>query len=325
MGSQLNLFFVLADETVVLFKPKRQPRHLETDENLQPFYDVERHTAEISAFHLDRILGFRRVPPSTGRIINLAKDLRRLGSAPVTGQMFISRAGNTCFIGKCNSTCTTTHPVCGDGEQLEGSVTGFVPLGVTKQIVNPWNWICYLANSSLCQFSVWQQIVKPRLNPNNTDYCRRTVRQTWPFNNDSAFLHVVDAHIFDFLTGNMDRHHYDMLSSLGNDSFFILFDNGKGFRSSREDEMSLLLPLIQCCLVRLSTVERFLSFQDSPGGNALRLSDLLRRSLATEQLADPVLTEAHLAAVDRRVAIVLDEVYRCMQRSTHRVIIDDGL
>jgi hypothetical protein len=51
----------------------------------------------------------------------------------------------------------------------------------------------------------------------------------------------------------------------------------------------------------------------------------MRRSLQSDVI-ESVLTEAHLAALDRRLAVVLEEIYRCVQVNPDRpVVIDDGL
>lgn len=92
------------------------------------------------------------------------------------------------------------------------------------------------------------------------------------------------------------------------------------FGTAKRDEHNLLSPLYQCCMVRLSTVDRLLALYDTSN----RLSDVMRRSLASEIL-DSVLTEAHLAALDRRLAVVIDEIYQCAQKSIQPVIIDDGI
>lgn len=92
------------------------------------------------------------------------------------------------------------------------------------------------------------------------------------------------------------------------------------FGTSKRDEHKLLSPLYQCCMVRLSTVDRLLALYVSSN----RLSDVMRRSLASDVL-DSVLTEAHLAALDRRLAVVIDEIYQCTQKSNKPVIIDDGI
>jgi hypothetical protein len=63
------------------------------------FSDFERHTAEIAAFHLDRILGFRRAPPVTGRKVNFVEDVQKLAPEDLLKTFFISPIGNVCFIG----------------------------------------------------------------------------------------------------------------------------------------------------------------------------------------------------------------------------------
>jgi hypothetical protein len=50
----------------------------------------------------------------------------------------------------------------------------------------------------------------------------------------------------------------------------------------------------------------------------------MRRSLQSDVI-ESVLTEAHLAALDRRLAVVLEEIYRCTKRFPRQsVIVDDG-
>ena len=74
-------------------------------------------------------------------------------------------------------------------------------------------------------------------------------------------------------------------------------------------------------MVRLSTVDRLLALYTGPE----RFSDVMRKSLATDGLKS-LLTEAHLAALDRRLATVLQEIYECTSKnSPENVIIDDGL
>ena len=90
------------------------------------------------------------------------------------------------------------------------------------------------------------------------------------------------------------------------------------FGKTARDELLLLAPLYQCCVVRLSTVSRLLAFYRGPH----RLSDLMRLSLTSDPL-DPILTETQLTTLDRRVAIILEEVYKCTLRSSEPVIIDD--
>uniref|UniRef100_A0A8C4N9Z7 FAM20 C-terminal domain-containing protein n=1 Tax=Eptatretus burgeri TaxID=7764 RepID=A0A8C4N9Z7_EPTBU len=110
-----------------------------------------------------------------------------------------------------------------------------------------------------------------------------------------------------YYAGNMDRHHYDTFEKFGNDSFLLHFDNGL-FGKHSHDELSILAPLQQCCRLRRSTYLK-LRLLARP---VHRLSDVMRESLAQDVLA-PLLTEQHLAALDRRVSIVLRNVRHCVR------------
>ena len=74
-------------------------------------------------------------------------------------------------------------------------------------------------------------------------------------------------------------------------------------------------------MIRASTANRLLQLYSGPD----RLNDVMRRSLEADAL-DRVLTEPFLAALDRRLAIVLEEIHKCMLKHPNEaVIIDDGL
>ena len=98
-GTQFKLIVQLADGGEALFKPMRFPRTQETLPDHFYFTDFERHNAEIAAFHLDRLLGFRRAVPVTGRKINITTDIYELAETTLLKTFFISPAGNLCFHG----------------------------------------------------------------------------------------------------------------------------------------------------------------------------------------------------------------------------------
>ena len=98
-GTQFKLIVQLADGGEALFKPMRFPRTQETLPDHFYFTDFERHNAEIAAFHLDRLLGFRRAVPVTGRKINITTDIYQLAETTLLKTFFISPAGNLCFHG----------------------------------------------------------------------------------------------------------------------------------------------------------------------------------------------------------------------------------
>ncbi|XP_060591860.1 extracellular serine/threonine protein CG31145-like [Ruditapes philippinarum] len=58
-------------------------------------------------------------------------------------------------------------------------------------------------------------------------YCKRLLRNQ-PYLYKRFIADFIDTHIFDFITGNMDRHHVEVFRYLRNDTCPIHLDNGRG-------------------------------------------------------------------------------------------------
>ncbi|XP_074871060.1 pseudokinase FAM20A isoform X3 [Carettochelys insculpta] len=187
-GVHLKLVLRLQDFGKAMFKPMRQKREEETPEDCFYFVDVQRHNAEIAAFHLDRILDFRRVPPTIGRRINVTKDILEVTKNEILQSVFfISPAGNVCFFAKCPYMCKTEYAVCGNPHLLEGSLSAFLPslnLAPRLSIPNPWS-----RSYSFAGKEEWEV---------NPLFCT-TVREIYPYNSGSRLLNIIDMAIFDFL------------------------------------------------------------------------------------------------------------------------------
>uniref|UniRef100_A0A671XFS5 FAM20C golgi associated secretory pathway kinase n=1 Tax=Sparus aurata TaxID=8175 RepID=A0A671XFS5_SPAAU len=297
-GTQLKLIMTFQNYGQALFKPMKQTREQETPPDFFYFSDFERHNAEIAAFHLDRILDFRRVPPVAGRLVNMTREIRDVTrDKKLWRTFFISPANNICFYGECSYYCSTEHALCGKPDQIEGSLAAFLPdlnLAKRKTWRNPWRRSYHKRKKA-----EWE--VDP-------DYCDE-VKQTPPYDRGTRLLDVMDMTIFDFLMGNMDRHHYETFEKFGNDTFIIHLDNGRGFGKHSHDELSILVPLSQCCRLRKSTYLRLqlLAKED------YQLSALMEESLLRDRLS-PILIQPHLQAMDRRLRLVLQVLVGCIEK-----------
>ncbi|XP_062918676.1 extracellular serine/threonine protein kinase FAM20C-like [Mobula hypostoma] len=307
-GTQLKLTMTLQNYGKALFKPLKQTREEETSPDLFYFSDFERHNAEIAAFHLDRILGFRRIPPISGRHVNVVEDIKELTTDGHLEQtFFISPANNVCFYGSCSYYCNMEHPLCGRPELMEGSMAAYLPdVTLAKRLSwrNPWKRSYHKTKKAK-----WE--VNPR-------YCDK-VKKTAPYNAGTRLIDLMDMIILDFLMGNMDRHHYETFQKFGNDSFLLHLDNGRGFGRHSHDELSILAPLQQCCRIRRSTFLRLQLLATGP----YRLSDVMRESLRSDRLS-PILTEPHLSALNRRLLTVLETARSCIrQQGELSVVVND--
>ncbi|XP_053550783.1 extracellular serine/threonine protein kinase FAM20C [Bombina bombina] len=308
-GTQLKLILTFQNYGQALFKPMKQTREQETPPDFFYFSDYERHNAEIAAFHLDRVLDFRRVPPVAGRLVNMTKEIRDVTrDKKLWRTFFISPANNICFYGECSYYCSTEHALCGKPDQIEGSLAAFLPdlsLAKRKTWRNPWRRSYHKRKKA-----EWEV---------DADYCEE-VKQTPPYDSGSRLLDVIDMTIFDFLMGNMDRHHYETFEKFGNETFIIHLDNGRGFGKYSHDELSILVPLNQCCRVKKTT---YLKLQ-LLAKEEYKLSNLMEESLLMDKVA-PILYQPHLEALDRRLRIVLKAISDCIEKYTFNNVVEDDL
>ncbi|XP_033104476.1 extracellular serine/threonine protein kinase FAM20C-like [Anneissia japonica] len=303
-GSQVKLFFWFANGNTALVKPMRMKRDdTYPYSSKHPFWlDPERHNAEIASFHLDRILNFRRAVPVAGRLINMTKEILQKSSDKELLDTFFWKDGNLCFIGVCAPWfCNDEHPICGIGDMLEVSVAQFIPKSPSSKY------------AVFDRAYPWSQGVKESKVWKNTNICDQVLMDLQN-TNDRTFLDLIDLAIFDFLIVNYDRHSYTLLSQLKNESFVTILDNGKGFGNPNNDDLTLLAPVYQCCKVRRSTYYRLKELKNS------KLSTSMRSSMSHDAIS-PILSEAFLAALDRRLMKAIEIIQKCfLENGEDRVL-----
>uniref|UniRef100_A0A8C8GC92 FAM20 C-terminal domain-containing protein n=1 Tax=Oncorhynchus tshawytscha TaxID=74940 RepID=A0A8C8GC92_ONCTS len=256
------------------------------------------------------VLGFCRIPPVVGRLINITTEIRAITTDhKLSRTFFTSPVGNLCFHGQCEYYCSTENPVCGRPQVLEVSLASMLPdlsLAPRRSWRSPWR-----RSYSRTKLAPWEK---------NPDYCD-TVKQTPPYNQGTRLVDLIDMVILDFLMSNMDRHHYETFEKFGNDTFLLHLDNGRAFGRHSVDEPSILVPLRQCCRIRRSTLMR-LRLLSLPG---FRLSDVMRESLSQDPLESvaPLLSVQHLSVLDRRLKTILQAVHTCLEH--HDDVIHDDL
>ncbi|KAF8787364.1 Extracellular serine/threonine protein like [Argiope bruennichi] len=190
-GTQLKLLITFQDGNQAMFKPMRFDRQKETEPNHFYFVDYERHISEIAAFHLDRILGFRRCPPVVGRKLNITTEIYAVADDELLKTFFISPAQNICFHGHCSYYCDTSHAICGKPDAIEGSLAAFLPpdsLSGRKSWKNPWKRTYHKRRKA-----EWEL---------NNDYCQ-TVRQHPLYDNTKRLADLIDTSILDFMIGKL--------------------------------------------------------------------------------------------------------------------------
>ncbi|XP_069793812.1 glycosaminoglycan xylosylkinase isoform X2 [Narcine bancroftii] len=254
-------------------------------------------------FKPKRILGFRRAPVVVGRYVNLNTEIKPVASEQLLST-FLIIGNNSCFYGKCYY-CRESEPACADGHVMEGSVTLWLPdIWPLQKHRHPWG-----RTYREGKLARWEY---------DESYCD-AVKKTPPYDSGPRLLDIIDTAIFDYLIGNADRHHYESFQDDGGASMLILLDNAKSFGTPTLDERSILASVYQCCIIRVSTWNRLNYLKNGV------LSTAMRTAMSHDPIS-PILTDAHLEAMDRRLMSVIATIKQCIEQfGTETVLVEDRM
>lgn len=305
LGTQLKLMLNLENDIKALFKPQWYSR--EAIIHGPVYQGKDRHNAEVVAFYLSSLLALRRVPLTVIRKLDLVEEVREIATPALYATMY-QEGNDTCLYGVCHY-CSPADPICGGGGILEGALIFWLPryLRLIKHR-HPWQRT-YKKN----KLAAWEV---------DEAYCDKVMdSKTYSPQSSSRLLDLIDTAIFDFLMDNGDRHHYELAQNNFHNPAVLLIDNGKSLGNPDVDHLDILAPLYQCCIIHKTTWDRLRLFS---GGS---LSIALGRLAAHEaEISDvlPLITEAHLSAMDRRLLIIYAVVESCLKKKKYvsNVILD---
>ncbi|XP_024942766.1 glycosaminoglycan xylosylkinase [Cephus cinctus] len=271
------------------------------------YYGKDRHNAEIVAFHLSSLLGLRRVPLAVARKVNLRTEIRSNATPQLYSTMY-QEGNNSCLYGIC-SYCSPADPVCGTGEILEGALILWLPshFKLSKHR-HPWQ-----RTYKLDKLAMWET---------DFNYCKKVKKtKTYAPHLSSRLLGLVDTAIFDFLMDNGDRHHYEIIQNDLHNPAVLLIDNGKSLGNPDVDHFDILAPLYQCCMIHKTTWNRLKLLSGGSLSSSLRKFSEYESNMAN---VPPLITEAHLNAMDRRLLTIYAVVEYCLKQNKYasNVILD---
>ncbi|VVC33924.1 FAM20, C-terminal [Cinara cedri] len=289
-GTQLKLLLTFENKQEVLFKPKW---YLESEVIHGNVYaGKDRYNGEILAFYISLILGFPRVPIVVKRILD-STELQETATIGLKKTMYInSTTKETCIYGKCYY-CKREDPICTKSLRLEGAAIFYLPSFINlKQYLHPWRR-SYKEN----QRTRWET------DNNFCDYIKTNYDL-------ERILDFIDIAMFDFIIGNGDRHLYEVMERFNNS--ILLIDNGKSFGNPYEDNIDILAPLYQCCLIRQKTWDRLKTLK---GG---KFTEILQNMLDVHETIS-LITLPHYYALERRMKIIYASVVMCQKKSNESI------
>ncbi|CAH0695364.1 unnamed protein product [Spodoptera exigua] len=276
-GTQLKLLLVLKGNQKLYFKPKRYNLTDVIRGNIYAGYD--RHNSEVFTYYLAMVLNYKWVAPSVIRRINMKYDILAHAMPGFKRTMVKNSQGSDCIYGKCYY-CKINETVCPDST---GHIEGAGILYLDKYFkVNKSPW----RRSYNSMKMEWE---------NDKDYCKKVSSLL----STKRILNLIDIAIIDFLIQNGDRHRYEVYKHK-----ILLLDNGKGLGNPMLDELDILAPLYQCCIISSKTWQML----ELVSGGSLTETIQILASFQGEKLT----TDDHYRAIERRLLKVYATVMYCI-------------
>lgn len=271
-GRSLAFRITLEDGTRGYFKPKQS-------------FSAAHWYSEVAAYYLDRELGFGRVPPTTGRVLQWSQLEKAALRDDRVGELSIAADGT-----------------------IRGAFIWWIeePL---KRLRMGRHWERWVRVQKTLPITPYQRPVDYRSDLRKRPGVREATDPSRPIagapDQEGRPAELSDLLVFDYLTQNVDRWGGDFTNvrTRGPGGPLIYLDNGAGFWLGQQR-----LGLMEA---RLNAVQRFRrSTIEAVRGLDV---DALARRLKTDPLA-PVLTEKQLDGLRQRRQAVLDHVEAMVER-----------
>ena len=271
-------------------------------------------------------------------------------------------ANNLCFHGKCGYYCDTAHAICGRPDTIEGSFAAFLPSKtLAPRKASPFSWTTLKTTSRfLTSFNFYflnrcggiptagrttsgaKRPGRPtRTTVINTSATRRPTTRaaawptsltwpcwtfwsaTWTATTTRPSRPSATTPSLSTWTTAEGRWWWWWSQRRLIDKLILICPFLCSFGKAGHDEQSILAPLVQCCIIRDSTLQRLIELHNNNGGNG-SLAERMRASMDGDPVA-PILPEPHLLALNRRLGTVLGAVRECTKRRPFQdVIVIDG-
>jgi hypothetical protein len=313
-GTQLKLFLELEGGAKAIFKPKRQGA------------GWDQHNAEIASWHVSRLVNLRRAPVSVGRRISIEKELLPIVQEDKKHEF-------------------SREVLCPD-EDCDDTIEGVMILFLPEKFPETNKQVFLGYQRSMFPFMTWSphaEYIKRRMT-SSPDYCDAVVKKELHI--QPRLLDMVETAMYDWLIQNTDRHTYEIIQhdvrephAFGKDKSrtgsILLLDQGKSFGanndSSTHDEPELLMPLIQCCILRDTTYEHFRWMKRWNMSLSDALLTLTRNEIVTPSFQSEwsileaeqadnltvttsnILWDGELQALNRRMHVLWEAIDTCIQ------------
>lgn len=258
-------------------------------------YGYEQPWAEVTAFHVHRLLGFLNTPFVSGRKVDIAREILPVASPRIARQIVGGTYKEMCVVSKC-SFCELANTFCKRDGMFDASVAWWVPRHL---FLHTW-WPNFMPFST-SRIQEWRNV-----SFNNRSYCDKIRRENEPYTQDRYYLDLFDFAVVDYIMYHFDTKHYVIDDDSSASGLTVRLDHGRAFCSHEQDKTEIFLsPLLQCCTLRRTTYNNLLQFKDS-----LKFEKELKALLASDPLS-PRLNPKYYRAFHRRIKSLFRVLQRC--------------
>ncbi|KAK3595920.1 hypothetical protein CHS0354_032427 [Potamilus streckersoni] len=269
----------------ILFKPLLLPKG---EHEHECNVGCEHPEYEITAFAINRLLGFNNMPITTGRQISWFEEIFSIASKEIKDVMKIINTTDVCFKLRCPTT-VRIREFCFSRGMIKGSA--MVWLNRTIRIMYPKK-----TNFQYHDFHIYSRLRNKFKNSlqGQDGFCS-LFRSIPPYSEDRMFYHIIDMAVIDYILNNIDQRHTYIIGDDGKTIVNIMIDFGQSF--CPYPLLLLGAPIYQCCSIRNSTFKA-----------VYRLRDRLEEEFEKETMDDPV------------YPVLLPNVFQQLQRQLKELV-----